>query len=299
MTGTMRGYRIFTACRTVNKKKFFHLEDNIDRLFSSAQEIFMSLPHSKNNLYEILQRVLEKNKDVPGELLLQIIYTGGRANPNGLSPAGNAELIVLAFPLPSYPAWWYEKGIALATYLHQRALPTVKYLWYMPAVIAHQTVAPQFNAQEILFVCPQDGATILEGATFNIFMVDKNGTILTPPANGRILPGVTRGIIFSLGKKWELLVREQTISLNDVLTARELFLTSSTRNIVPVTRVNDQVIGNGIPGPQTKLLLEKINEYQQKYAPAAEGITFESGFRQSSPLASAAREVAESLVPRP
>ena len=82
--------------------------------------------------------------------------------------------------------------MALATFPHQRMLPDVKLLNYVGAVVAFQTVVPEHDAYDVLFVDPHDRRTILEGSTFTIYFVTSDGTIITPPLDGRILDSITR-----------------------------------------------------------------------------------------------------------
>jgi len=261
--GTVRGYRIFTACRTI-KGKVFHLNDHIRRLSSSAREIRMSLPCTLKELREIIQETIERNKKFSGDLLLEIIFSGGPASSNGVAPAGQTALYILTLPFKSPPDWWYEKGISLATYPYQRQWPKVKLLNYVGAVIAHQTVVKRYRAQEALFVSPKDNQTILEGTTFNFFVV-KNNKIMTPALDGNILAGITRGVVIKLAKKEGLGVAEQKIRIKDLEIADEAFLTSSTRNATPVVRVNNTKIGSGRPGKITLQFKKLFEEYLEKY----------------------------------
>ncbi|MDP2967139.1 MAG: aminotransferase class IV [bacterium] len=280
ITGTIRGFRIFTACRTLPNGKVFRLEDHIDRLFNFATAIYMELPHDKNELKEVIQETIVKNKEEGEEnrfssspfaaaregkeLLLEIIYSGGRANLSGVAPAGKAILYIMVLPLKMPPARWYEKGIKLAVYPYQRQWPEIKFLNYVGAVIAHQTVVKKYEADDALFVSPHEKKIILEGTTFNFFII-KNGVIVTHPADGKILPGITRKVALELACQQGIKTKEDYFSLDDLLEVEEAFITSSTRNIVPVVRVDDIVIGSGQPGEITNKLARFFKEYQANY----------------------------------
>ena len=294
ITGTIRGFRIFTSCRTLPNKRVFRLEDHIDRLFNSANAIYMELPHDKNELKEIIQETIIKNKEEGEEdkssssaerseagderssatplataregkeLLLEIIYSGGRANLSRVAPAGKAILYIMVLPLKTPPARWYEKGIKLAVYPYQRQWPEIKFLNYVGAVIAHQTVVKKYEADDALFISPHEKKIILEGTTFNFFII-KNGVIVTHPADGKILPGITRKVTLELACQQGIKTKEDYFSLDDLLEVEEAFITSSTRNIVPVVRVDDIVIGSGQPGEITNKLARFFKEYQANY----------------------------------
>lgn len=273
--GTIRGFRIFTACRTLGNK-IFRLEDHIERLFNSAQAIYMELPHNKDRLREIIQATVAKNRKGQVEqeeeigqkekkdLLLEIIYSGGEAAPNGIRPAGLAVLYIAVFSLKLPPDNWYQEGIKLATYAYQRQWPEIKFLNYVGAVIAHQTVVKKYEADDALFISPHEKKIILEGTTFNFFII-KNGVIVTHPADGKILPGITRKVALELACQQGIKTKEDYFSLNDLLEVEEAFITSSTRNIVPVVRVDDIVIGSGQPGEITNKLARFFKEYQANY----------------------------------
>ena len=95
---------------------------------------------------------------------------------------------------------------------------------------------------------------LTECTTSNLFIV-KNKVALTPPLEAGLLPGITREFLFDMGKEMGVDVREQTLRDDDLFGADEAFLTSTTREAVPIVTVNDRTIGNGKPGPVTWKLL--------------------------------------------
>ena len=94
-----------------------------------------------------------------------------------------------------------------------------------------------------------------ECTTSNLFIV-KNGAALTPPLESGLLPGITREFLFDIGKEVGVDVREQVLRDKDLFSADEAFLTSTTREAVPIVDVDDRTIGNGRPGPVTRKLLD-------------------------------------------
>lgn len=264
LIGTFRGFRIFTACRTLPNGKVFRLEDHIDRLFNCAKAIHMELPHNKNGLKKIIQEVITKNKKESKELLLEIMYSGGKAASNGIMPTGETILYILVLPLNLPSEQWYQQGIKLASFSYQRQWPEVKFLNYIGAVIAHQTVVKKYKADEALFISPDEKNIVLEGTTFNFFAI-KKGLVLTHALDGKILPGITRKVVLELARKEGVEVRETDFSLNELAEMDEAFIASSTRNIVPVIRVDNIIIGNGKPGELTLKLAKIFKEYQINY----------------------------------
>ena len=266
IVGTIRGFRIFTACRTLGNK-VFHLDEHIDRLFNSAGAIYMDLPHTKDELRGIMEETVAQNRqNQDGDLLLEIIYSGGVAADNGVAPVGPADLYIAVFPLKPPPDRWYREGMKLASYRYQRQWPEVKLLNYVGAVLAHQTVVKKFGADQALFISPDERQVVLEGTTFNFYVV-RSGTIITHPLDGRILPGITRKVTLQLAKQIsDVEVEEDYFSYDDLKVVDEAFITSSTRNVVPVVKVDDIVIGNGKPGVVTQKFSEAFKEYLDSYS---------------------------------
>lgn len=232
----------------------------------------MELPHGRDQLRGIIEETVERNKrfrtsggsEPEPDLLLEIMYSGGQAAPNGVAPAGSAILYVVVFSLKLPPMLWYQDGITLASYPYQRQWPEVKLLNYVGAVIAHQTVVKKYGADEALFISPDDRQIVLEGTTFNFFIV-KDGAMITHPLDGNILSGITRRVALELARQNGIPVKEDYFEFNDLKSADEAFITSSTRNVVPIVKIDDFKIGNGKPGEITKKLGEKFKEYQREY----------------------------------
>ena len=96
----------------------------------------------------------------------------------------------------------------------------------------------------------------------NLFIV-KNGAALTPPLDAGLLPGITREFLFEVGAEIGVPVREQVLRDDDLFGADEAFLTSTTREVVPIVRVDDRTIGSGVPGPITLALLDGYRKKAQ------------------------------------
>lgn len=101
----------------------------------------------------------------------------------------------------------------------------------------------------------------------NIFIV-KNGAALTPPIDAGLLPGITREFLFEVGAALTIPVREQILRDDDLLGADECFLTSTTREVVPIVRVDERPIGSGVPGPITRALLDGYRVQAQQLTSA-------------------------------
>lgn len=234
--GLIRGYRIFTVCRTV-QYRIFQKQAHIDRVFASAKEIYMDMPHGPEVLSDLLDEAVLRNRDSGiADFAIEIIYTGGLAEDNGTAPSGPAQLLIWVVPLKLPPLALYQKGIHLASFIHQRPYPNVKLMFYLGAVIAHQTVVKEQGADMPLFVAPDTGQ-VLEGSTYNVFFV-REGVLHTPSLDNRVLKGITRAVVIDTAKSLGLVVEERVIHCQEIPSFDEVFITSSTRTLVPVRQID-------------------------------------------------------------
>jgi branched-chain amino acid aminotransferase len=138
-------------------------------------------------------------------------------------------------------------------------MPGVKSINYM-AAIQCQAEAQSRQAIEAIYL-DRDGY-LQEGTTSNFFAF-REGTLLTPPSN-RILPGITRQVVLKLAEKHFPIVERQ-IHRDEIRLFDEAFLTSSTKEVVPIVAIDSVVIGNGKPGKNTKRILKLFTDYTSKY----------------------------------
>jgi branched-subunit amino acid aminotransferase/4-amino-4-deoxychorismate lyase len=244
------------------------LEDHLKRLYHSAEGIYMKPPLPREELRSLLAKVLEENWNagVEGDLLVDVIFSGGLAGSTMKQSGSGAHLYIAVQELLPPPPECYEEGVGLATFPYQRMYPDVKLLNYVGAILAHQTVVPSHDAYDALFVFPPDQQTILEGSTFTVFFVDSEGDFITPPLDGRILDSITRRVVFEIvAQRPDMRIREESVTLDRLSAFSEAFLVSTTRNVLPVIRIDNRQIGNGKPGPRTGALMNLFQDYLQAY----------------------------------
>lgn len=240
----MQGFGAFDFLRTYNKKPFL-LEDHIDRLINTAKEMSMNHSYTKDQLIEIVNEGVRRSKHP--ELYIKLILTGG-ANPDGITP-GRSSLICLFLPAGGFPPEYRTRGVALKCIVHERFLPVAKSLNYMTAVVELQR-ARAAGFQDVLYIAV-DGS-VLEGTTVNFFIV-RGGKLYT--ADEGILYGCTRKHILRLAKELGIEVILGRLSKNDLASADEAFISSTTREIHPVVRLDETPVANGAPGPVTTRLM--------------------------------------------
>lgn len=248
----LRGYAVCDIIRTIGGNPYC-LDAHIDRLLGSVTKIGLTPAWTKQEIKDIVLKVLEKNAHMD-EANIRILVTGG-SSPDFFSPVDHPRLIVMATAIPALPAHWYTKGVKVITFFQQRVLPDAKATNYIPAVLALKEAKAQ-GAVEALYTTRDN--MVLEGTTSNLFaLIDDT---LVTPENG-VLKGITRKTVIELGKKL-FSVSEQDLSLDALLSATELFITGTNKGIVPVIQVNDHTIGTGAPGPGTIALMTAMKNQQ-------------------------------------
>ncbi len=228
----------------------------------------MQPPCPRDRLRELLNDIVARNMQAQGsrELQIDVVFSGGLEGCTMKQSGRGAYLYVAVQELIEPPAEAYEHGVTLASFPHMRLWPDIKLLNYVGAVIAHQTVVPQKDAYEVVYVDPADRRTVLEGSTFTVFFVDSQGQIVTPPLNGRILDSITRRVVFELlASGQDPKIRESIVRLDHLSTFAEAFIASTTRAVLPVVCIDDITIGDGKPGPVTRKVMSLFQEYIQSY----------------------------------
>jgi branched-chain amino acid aminotransferase len=245
-----RGYGVFDFFKVKDGHPYF-LNDYLDRFYHSAAVMRLAVPLMREDLIKNIYAVIEKNQ-LP-ESGVKLILTGGYS-PDGYTP-GNPNLVVtqhtLSLPTPEV----IEQGVKVITYEYVRDIPEVKTINYTMGIWLSDRVNQQ-QAADVLYV--KDGI-VSEFPRSNFFIVGKDRTVITPKSN--ILKGVTRKNILAIANDFGSIERD--ITLQEVYDAQEAFITSTTKRIVPITKVNDKVIGNGRPGAISLLLLQKLVEFEK------------------------------------
>jgi branched-subunit amino acid aminotransferase/4-amino-4-deoxychorismate lyase len=256
--GLQRGYGIFEYFVVVQGVPLF-FDDYLDRFEYSAQFMDLQIPLSRAALKKRILDLVTVNKTLG--CAIKIILTGGFSE-DGYTPASTSNLFIMPMPAIKHPAKETEQGIRLITVDYVRDLPEVKSLNYVKSLIAQKEMRNK-GAQDILY--HKDGR-VSESSRSNFFIVKDDNTVVTTAKD--ILWGVTRKQIMELAKTtFQLEVRDITIS--EVLSAKEAFLTSSSKGALAVVNIDGQPIGNGQPGVITKALDELYNQHLEYYVAAA------------------------------
>lgn len=241
-----RGYAVFDFFRTVNAVPLF-MHDHLERFFGSAAGMHLPVNKSREELSAIITE-LEKKSTLP-ETGIRIMLTGGYS-ADSYQPA-MPNLVITCNPVKTATQEDFEKGISIITYKHQRELPHIKSINYLTAVWL-QPLLKEKKADDVLY---HNDESITEFPRSNVFMVTDKNVLATPARN--MLKGITRKHVLSLAAEM-MAVEERDIPVDELMNAAEVFLTSTTKKILPVLKADERMIGDGRPGKFTQTLYQKF-----------------------------------------
>lgn len=235
--------------------KLFRFQEHMERLDNSLASIRLVNPYDPEQWLAILTPLLDGNLDQ--YIYLQITRGVGskrdHAFPEHVSPTVFAMCSEIV-PLPDLNTG--VKAISLDDCRWE--LCNIKATTLLANILLRQQAVEKGCAEAILI---KDGY-VTEGAASNIFAVI-DGILITPPVDHAILPGITRDVILELAEQHKLPYSEDIISLEALKTASEIWLTSSTREIIPVVQLDNETIANGKPGPVWRTMSRLFQAYKQ------------------------------------
>jgi branched-chain amino acid aminotransferase len=242
-----RGYGIFDFFKILDGEIKF-LEDHLDRFYNSAAFMHLPVDKTRDELKAMLFELMKKN-DLP-ESGIKITLTGGYT-PDGYSIA--KPNIIITQQALSLNKGDIAPGIKLITYSHTRQLAQVKTLDYMMAIWL-QPLIKEKGADDVLYY---SHGIVRECPRANFFIVTQNNEIITTATN--ILKGVVRKQLLGI-KDSGFTIAERDITLEDLRQCKEAFITSSTKNILPVVAIDGKAIGKGVAGDISIQLAAKLKE---------------------------------------
>ncbi len=252
--GFLRSYGVVDFLITYGGKPFY-LKEHIDRLYKSAKLIDLNIPFKKEQLVRQVLSVVAKN-NFP-EAGIWIIVTGG-IGPTSMIPAKKPTLLILVDPYIPYPKSYYQKGVKIITFEGERLVSQAKSMIYTLAIQALQK-AYQQNGVEALYV---KNGKVFECMTSNFFIF--KGNKLLTAKDRDVLLGITRQTVLEISKNHFQVVKTD-LSLKQVLAADEAFLTASNKEIMPVVKIDNHVVGKGTVGENTKKLMQLFRKKAQDF----------------------------------
>ncbi|WP_133127328.1 D-amino acid aminotransferase [Legionella nagasakiensis] len=239
----------------VYQGKVYFFARHMARLALSLKNIKMTMPSIDWQM--IFQELIKRNGSGDMQIYLQITRgnQGKRHHDLPKNPAPTIIAFTLHVPYPTYA----EKKVGIHAYLVNdiRWLRCNIKTTSMLANILLNDEAVSAGAQTAILT--RDGF-VTEGSTSNVFIVDADGTICTPLKNNLCLPGITREIVIELITELNWPLAEKIISEDNLLNAQEVWLTSTTKEIFPITRINNKTIGSGYGGKYWQQLEAKFQQ---------------------------------------
>ncbi len=233
----------------------FHFQEHMERLENSLSSIRLANPHNRAQWLEILTPLLDSSLDQ--YIYLQI--TRGIDSKRDHTFPENVTPTVFAMCSNIVPLANLDSGVKAISVDDSRwELCNVKATTLLANILLRQQAVEKGCAEAILV---KDGY-VTEGAASNIFAVI-DGILITPPQGSEILPGITRNVILEIARENNIPYSEDIISLDALKTASEIWLTSSTREIVPVVQLDNETIANGKPGPIWRIMNQLFQAYKQ------------------------------------
>ena len=238
-------------------------ERHFDRLERSLRELRMEMPFSRRHFALKMAELARRNRIADGSLYLQV-SRGAAPRDHRLPERARPVVAMTIRPFRPPPPGLVENGVAVVTVPDLRwRRPDIKSVGLLPNVLAKDE-AVRAGAYEA-WLRDESGA-VTEGSSTNAWIVGRRGGLVTRPADGSILNGVTRLALLEVAAGLGMAVEERPFTVAEAQAAEEAFLTSTTALLVPVVRVDGRDVGDGRPGPRTRALLAA---YRGRFAGAA------------------------------
>ncbi len=255
--GLLYGDGVFEGIRSYSGR-VFRLKEHVDRLYESAQSIYLKIPISREEISRAIVDTIEVNKLV--DAYIRVVITRGSGSL-GLDPrkTTDPQVIIIADAISLYPPELYKSGLKIVTAgtmrNHPSALnPRIKSLNYLNNIMAK---VEGINAGCLEALMLNHKGEVAECTGDNIFVV-RRGDLHTPPIDSGILEGITRDAVIQLARGAGITVHERSMDRHDIYTADECFLTGTAAEVIPVVECDGREIGTGKPGPVTLDLLERF-----------------------------------------
>jgi len=241
----------------VYSRRPFRLREHLRRMQHSLDGIRLANPHSEEDWVRLIEELIARNEDQDQSLYLHI--TRGVAKRDHAFPAGvRPTVFMMSNPLVTAPEELVESGVAVVSAADNRWLRCdIKAIALLPNVLLRQLAVDAGAAETLLL---RDGF-LTEGAASNIFVVRDN-TLLAPPKDNLMLPGITYDVILELAAAASIKTEVRRIAEQEVRAAQELWLSSSTKEVLAITHLDGKPVGEGKPGPLFHQMYRLYQDYK-------------------------------------
>lgn len=253
-----RGYQfadgVYEVCE-VWQGQIVDMPRHLDRLDRSLGELRIGWPMTRSAVEFVVRQVARRNMVRNGLVYIQVTRGVSRRDhffpPDDVAPS---IVVTARSTSPEAANKQAAQGIAVVSYPENRwPRVDIKTVALLPNVLAKQN-AKEHGGKEAWYV--DTSGFVTEGGSTNAWIVTKEGTLVTRPAESGILKGITRAVVLELIRREGLTFEERPFSLEEAFDAKEAFVTAATSIVLPVVRVDDKVIGNGHPGTVATRLRE-------------------------------------------
>ncbi len=265
--------RVFSKRCARKNGRIFRLAEHLARLTGSARMMQIQLSLTESSLQEMIADLLEANalNGAEGARVRLTITRGDLHAVSAEEPVPPITLILSAAAFSPYPKELYERGmtVCISPYKQNPENPLTghKTTSYFDRLLGLRA-AHELHCQEALWFTA-GGNFLAEGSISNIFLVDKDGTLATPPValpdkpeQRLCLPGITRATVIEIATAIHLTAQERLLTIHDLLSAREVFLTNAVMGIMPVTHIEKHTIADGKPGEKTRDMMHNLEAMQ-------------------------------------
>lgn len=239
--------------------KLLRLDEHLNRLQNSLNLISLPDPYDNNEWTKIFLNLLEKNAGDDRAIYLQIsrgVYAKRDLTVNTQYPPTVFAMVLQVSP-PDIEV--VSAGISVIT--------VEDFRWNAcdiksTSLVANVMLRQQANEAGVDDAILIKAGVVTEGTASNVFIV-KNDVLITPPTGQQLLPGITRDLVIEIAKNNSILVEEREIFEAELLSADEIWMTSSTREIAPVISLNGEAVSNGVAGSMWKRMMDLYQQYKQ------------------------------------
>jgi len=237
----------------------FRLAEHLRRLQASLDGIRLSNPHDDAEWTRLVRRLIELNEPEDQSLYLHVtrgVAKRDHAFPRGVTPT----VFMMSNALVTPPRDQIEKGVGAITATDNRWLRCdIKAIALLPNVLLRQLAVDADCVETVLL----RDRSMTEGAASNIFVV-KDGILLAPPKNHLMLPGITYDVVLELAQADGIKIEVRPVAESELRGADEAWLTSSTKEVLAIVRLDGRAVGKGVPGPLFRRMYALYQKYKER-----------------------------------